>query len=179
MIGFACTETREYVPPSISLAHKLRRRLAEVRKDGTLPYLRPDGKSQGTVEHSYGKPVRMDKVLVFAQHDPDVTHGHAEADVIEHVIKDVVLADLLDDSTRYLLNLPRRFVTGGLRGPNQTQAGDAQAARSAAIRRPRNEGSASCVTRDSLLRSGIRFSHPVECARLTGHWLRDILCMVE
>ena len=121
----------------------------------------------------------MDKVLVSAPHDPDVTHGQAEVDVIEHVIKAVVPADLLDDSTRYLVNPTGRFVTGGPRGPNQTQAGDAQAARSSAIRRPRDEGSASSVTKDSSLRSGIRFSHPVESARLTGPWLRDILCMVE
>jgi S-adenosylmethionine synthetase len=115
MIGFACTETPEYMPLSISLAHKLCRRLAEVRKDGTLGYLRPDGKSQVTVEYSYGKPVRVDTIVVSTQHHPDMTHEQIEADVIEHVIKPVVPAELLDN-TRYLVNPTGRFVTGGPKG---------------------------------------------------------------
>jgi S-adenosylmethionine synthetase len=116
MIGFACTETPEYMPLSISLAHKLCRRLAQVRKDGTLGYLRPDGKSQVTVEYSYGKPVRVDTVVVSTQHRPNVTHKQIKADVIEHVIKPVVPAELLDDDTRYLVNPTGRFVTGGPKG---------------------------------------------------------------
>jgi S-adenosylmethionine synthetase len=116
MIGFACSETPEYMPVSISLAHKLCRRLAEVRKDGTISYLRPDGKSQVTVEYSYGKPVRVDTVVVSTQHHPEVTHEEIEADVIKHVIKAVIPAELLDDNTRYLVNPTGRFATGGPQG---------------------------------------------------------------
>ena len=116
MIGFACSETPEYMPLSISLAHKLCRRLAEVRKDGTLSYLRPDGKSQVTVEYNYGKPVRVDTVVVSTQHHPEVTHGEIEADVIKHVIKAIIPAELLDDDTRYLVNPTGRFATGGPQG---------------------------------------------------------------
>jgi S-adenosylmethionine synthetase len=116
MIGFACSETPEYMPVSISLAHKLCRRLAEVRKDGTISYLRPDGKSQVTVEYSYGKPVRVDTVVVSTQHHPEVIHEEIEADVIKHVIKAVIPAELLDDNTRYLVNPTGRFATGGPQG---------------------------------------------------------------
>ena len=116
MIGFACTETPEYMPLSISLAHKLCRRLAEVRKNDTLPYLRPDGKSQVTVEYSYGKPVRVDTVVVSTQHHPDVPLEQIEADVIEHVVKAIVPAELLNDDTRFLVNPTGRFVTGGPQG---------------------------------------------------------------
>jgi S-adenosylmethionine synthetase len=116
MIGFACSETPEYMPISISLAHKLCRRLAEVRKDSTLPYLRPDGKSQVTIEYSYGKPVRVDTVVISTQHHPDVSHGEIEADIIQHVVKAIIPAELLDDDTRYLVNPTGRFVTGGPQG---------------------------------------------------------------
>ncbi|MBN1581122.1 MAG: methionine adenosyltransferase [Anaerolineae bacterium] len=115
MIGFACNETPEYMPLSISLAHQLCRRLAEVRKNGTLGYLRPDGKSQVTIEYNYGKPVRVDSVVVSTQHHPDVTHDQLESDIIEHVIKPVVPAGLLDD-TKYFINPTGRFVTGGPKG---------------------------------------------------------------
>ena len=116
MIGFACDETPEYMPLSISLAHKLCKRLAEVRKNGTLDYLRPDGKSQVTVEYSYGKPVRVDTVVVSAQHGPDTARDQIVQDVIEHVVKPVIPAELLDDRTRYLVNPTGRFVTGGPKG---------------------------------------------------------------
>ena len=113
MVGFACTETPEYMPLSISLAHKLARRLSEVRKNKTLSYLRPDGKSQVTIEYAYGQPKRVDTIVISTQHSPDVTREQIIADVIEHVIKPVVPSELLDDETRFLINPTGRFVTGG------------------------------------------------------------------
>lgn len=113
MVGFACTETPEYMPLSISLAHKLARRLSEVRKNGTLDYLRPDGKSQVTIEYAYGKAKRVDTIVISTQHSPTVTRDRIIADVIEHVIKPIVPSEFLDDETRFLINPTGRFVTGG------------------------------------------------------------------
>ena len=116
MIGFACDETPEYMPLTISLSHKLCRRLAQVRKECTLDYLRPDGKSQVTVEYHYGQPVRVDTVVISTQHSPDVSHDQIEQDIITHVIQAIIPAELLDARTRYLVNPTGRFVTGGPAG---------------------------------------------------------------
>ena len=116
MFGFACDETPEYMPMSIALAHRVTRRLAQVRKSGLLPYLRPDGKAQVTVEYVDGRPTRVDTVVVSTQHAPEVSHDVIERDVIENVIRDVIPAQWLDDKTRFLINSTGRFVIGGPQG---------------------------------------------------------------
>jgi S-adenosylmethionine synthetase len=116
MIGFACDETEEYMPWTISLAHKLAKQLASVRKDGTLPYLGPDGKSQVTVEYAYGKPVRVDTVVISTQHLDTVDQKQIAADVRAHVIDRVVPAHMLDTQTKFFINPTGRFNIGGPMG---------------------------------------------------------------
>jgi S-adenosylmethionine synthetase len=113
MIGFACNETPEYMPMTISLAHKLVRTLASVRKAGVLPWLRPDGKSQVTVEYEYGRPKRVDTVLVSTQHAPEITQEQIREALIECVIKPVIPSELFDKNTKIFVNPTGRFVTGG------------------------------------------------------------------
>ena len=116
MIGFACNETPELMPMTISLAHKLCKRMADTRKDGTLPYLRPDGKSQVTVEYSGGVPVRVDTVVLAAQHDPSVSQETIQKDLIEHVVNAVIPKNMLDERTKYHINATGRFEIGGPMG---------------------------------------------------------------
>ncbi len=116
MFGYACDETPEYMPMPISLAHKLTERLAWVRKQGILDYLRPDGKSQVTVEYDGDKPVRVDTVVISTQHGDHVSHDQIERDILEHVIRPVISKDLLDEKTRFFINPTGRFVVGGPQG---------------------------------------------------------------
>jgi len=116
MLGFACNETPELMPLPISLAHKLCHRLAQVRKKGIIPYLRPDGKSQVTVEYSFGVPRRVKTVVVSSQHDDGVELAHLQADIMEHVVHQVIPAELLNSETVYRINPSGRFVIGGPKG---------------------------------------------------------------
>ena len=116
MFGFATNETEEYMPYPISLAHKLARQLTKVRKDGTLSYLRPDGKTQVTVEYDDGKPSRLDAVVLSTQHDPDITQEQIHEDIKREVFDKIHPADMVDDETKFFINPTGRFVIGGPHG---------------------------------------------------------------
>lgn len=116
MFGFATNETPEYMPSPIAMAHRLSRRLTEVRKNGTLSYLRPDGKTQVTVEYDDNKVVRIDAIVISTQHDEHVSQEQIREDLMEHVIRAVIPAELLDETTKYYINPTGRFVVGGPQG---------------------------------------------------------------
>ena len=117
MFGYATNETEEYMPYSIALAHKLAKQLTDVRKNGTLPYLRPDGKSQVSVEYDEnGKPIRLEAVVLSTQHDPDVTQEQIHEDIKKHVFDPILPKELLDENTKYFINPTGRFVIGGPHG---------------------------------------------------------------
>ncbi|KUO57980.1 MAG: S-adenosylmethionine synthetase [Gracilibacter sp. BRH_c7a] len=116
MFGYATNETESYMPVPVDLAHRLARRLAEVRKSDLLEYLRPDGKTQVTVEYKNGKPVRVDTIVISSQHHPEVAQEQIRGDILENVVMPVVPSEMLDDKTRYFINPTGRFVIGGPQG---------------------------------------------------------------
>jgi len=116
MFGYACRETKELMPMPIMLAHQLVHRLSECRRDETVKFLRPDGKSQVTIEYEDGKPQRVDAVVISTQHDPDPSHDEIEAKVLEHVIRPIIPAELMDDNTKFYVNPTGLFVIGGPKG---------------------------------------------------------------
>ena len=116
MFGYATNETEEYMPYAISMAHKLALQLTKVRKDGTLKYLRPDGKTQVTVEYDDGKPARLDAVVLSTQHDPDVTQEQIHEDIKKYVFDEIIPADMVDGNTKFFINPTGRFVIGGPHG---------------------------------------------------------------
>ena len=154
MFGYATNETEEYMPYPIALAHKLARRLTEVRKNGTLPYLRPDGKSQVTVEYDEaGKPVRLDAVVLSTQHDPDVTQEQIHADVKKYIFDEVLPADMVDADTKFFVNPTGRFVIGGPHGDSgvtgrkiivDTYGGMARHGRRSILRERLHQGGSFC-----------------------------------
>lgn len=116
MFGYACDDTPELMPMPISLAHKLAMKLTQVRKDGTLPYLRPDGKTQVTVEYQDGKPIAVDTIVISTQHSPDITLEKIKEDLIEYVVKPIIPEELITAQTKYFINPTGRFVIGGPQG---------------------------------------------------------------
>jgi S-adenosylmethionine synthetase len=116
MFGFACNETPELMPLPIQLAHRLARRLAEVRRNGALPYLRPDGKSQVTIEYRDGRPHRVDSIVISTQHSPEVSNEQLHEEILSQVVKETVSPEILDEKTKYHINPTGRFVTGGPQG---------------------------------------------------------------
>ena len=175
MFGYACDETEELMPLAITLAHKLAKRLTQVRKDGLVSYLRPDGKTQVTVEYDENHhPVRVDAVVISTQHSPDVELEQIRRDMIELVIKTTVPAELLDESTKYYVNPTGRFVIGG--PPHRTQDNRRYLRRQRSPRRRRILRQGSHQGRPQRgLRSALRCKE--RCGRGSGHPLPGRACV--